>query len=347
LGYDAYKHNDGQEVFYKNRYVQLEDSKNRSVENNWINSLKNKDYQAILPLPYTHVGSENIWITNETDIQNQAYILSLKTGLPLMSVSLSRTSLSQTFKSYQVIQEALRFPDYLNDLKTNKDVLILAKKDALSTHEKELLDAAKFIAENKNYQVYSLSVAALKNRNPFTNIKHEFETTPLFKTNSKWLSSSEKHRTVLTYFTEKKSEKKLQLNTYTTIIEASTEKLNSDSLTISCWISNFTEDLVPRTSFEIQFFDSKGAPGTYIYQQFKDGFKVLDGHKALIEFPVILKPTDVRFKITCWNENLQSEQKTVFLTDLLIRSTNANVFWWNEKRKELAKNNRTYFPKWN
>lgn len=345
LAYDAYKHNVGQEIFFQNRYTQLEDKNNSSSDNAWIKDLNTSDYQAILPLPYTHIGSENIWITNETDIQNQAYILSLKTGLPLISVSMSRTSLSQTFKSYQLIQEAFRYPAYLNDLPSKKNILILVKKDALLPHEQALIENATFILENKKYLVYKISIAELKNRNPYQKVKKEFKNATLYKTNTNWLCDTPEKVQVLHSFA--KSKKPLQLQTFTVVQEGSVEAFATDSLTFSCWISNFTEDLVPRTSFEIQFFDSEGKPGTYVYQQFKDGFKALDGNRALIEFPVILKPSDVRFKITCWNENLLSKQKTVFLSNLLIKNTHANLYWWDEKQSEITKNNRTYFPKWN
>ncbi|RYU78416.1 hypothetical protein [Hymenobacter persicinus] len=50
-------------------------------------------YQAILPVPFFHVGSENMDLTVDDDDQHSshAFQLSLRTGLPLMASKMSRT----------------------------------------------------------------------------------------------------------------------------------------------------------------------------------------------------------------------------------------------------------------
>jgi hypothetical protein len=56
-------------------------------------SVDPKEYQAILPIPYFHVGSEDLEVTIDDDAPHskQAYQLSLRTKLPLLASKMSRT----------------------------------------------------------------------------------------------------------------------------------------------------------------------------------------------------------------------------------------------------------------
>ena len=91
----------------------------------WLNKVDFSPYQAILPLPYYHMGSENIWwefdfaqfIRNETT--------ALHTGLPDMGVNMSRTSVGQTVTSAQFVLEPCTTPAMLNELPDNRPLAIL------------------------------------------------------------------------------------------------------------------------------------------------------------------------------------------------------------------------------
>ena len=84
---------------------QLKDEKNNLPENQWIKTINVANYQAIIPLPYTHIGSENVWIAPKSDMMKNVLTISLKTGLPTMAVTMSRTSLSQTYKNIPLVLE--------------------------------------------------------------------------------------------------------------------------------------------------------------------------------------------------------------------------------------------------
>jgi len=58
-----------------------------------LKGIKPQEYQAILPVPYFHVGTEDLEVTIDDDSihSNHAYQLSLRTGLPLIASKMSRT----------------------------------------------------------------------------------------------------------------------------------------------------------------------------------------------------------------------------------------------------------------
>ncbi|WP_135435812.1 hypothetical protein [Hymenobacter fodinae] len=66
---------------------------NQTEVNPLVLAVRPEDYQAILPVPYYHVGSENIDLTLDDDDPHSrhTYQLALRTNLPLMANKMSRT----------------------------------------------------------------------------------------------------------------------------------------------------------------------------------------------------------------------------------------------------------------
>ncbi len=83
------------------------------------------DYQASLTVPFFHLGSENFWLEPEGFIQQEAMVLAMRTGIPMMNAMMSRTSLSQTYNLLQLVSEPYRKPAVLEDLPSQKPLLLL------------------------------------------------------------------------------------------------------------------------------------------------------------------------------------------------------------------------------
>ncbi|MEN8115976.1 MAG: hypothetical protein ABFS16_03300, partial [Bacteroidota bacterium] len=113
-----------------NQIPVLEDKQNTYPENDWISHVNPDDYQAILPIPYFHVGSENIWIGSKNGTQELTMIASLKTGLPTLGVLLSRTSIDQTFTNYALVTEPTEPFSLLNILPDKRPFLLLFNKQS-------------------------------------------------------------------------------------------------------------------------------------------------------------------------------------------------------------------------
>ncbi len=105
---DTYTFMDGHQDIINTSIKELDDKGNNLPEDNWLNKINPNQYQAIIPLPYFHVGSENLWLEPNSDILKNTFIVSLKTGLPTTGVAMSRTSLSQTFNQISLLLEPYR-----------------------------------------------------------------------------------------------------------------------------------------------------------------------------------------------------------------------------------------------
>ena len=92
-----------------------------------------RNYQAILPIPYYFVGSENYDITldDDNDWSTYTFRLQLNTGLPLMSCKMSRSPLS--FNTTLI--EFVAYDSLSKELKaklTHKPILVAVKRSLLT-----------------------------------------------------------------------------------------------------------------------------------------------------------------------------------------------------------------------
>ncbi len=163
LGFEAFYNTRGIAVQLQNRIPELEDWQNETQENQWVKKIIARDYQAIIPVPYFHVGSENIWIDNGPEIKKAVMVASLKTGLPTTGVDLSRTSLSQTFLNYSLYTEPLQRLELVDYLPDERAFLVMVMKDYEPTEtEKWVLIGAKPLLETSRFALMSLPVAHIR-----------------------------------------------------------------------------------------------------------------------------------------------------------------------------------------
>ena len=88
-------------------------------------------YQAILPLPYFHEGSENYSALSKYGQAGPSTFLSLKTGLPNMGVKMSRQSLSQSLERLGINMPWVNIPEVLKKLDKSKPIIILVQRLAI------------------------------------------------------------------------------------------------------------------------------------------------------------------------------------------------------------------------
>ncbi len=125
----------------------------------WLNQVDFSEYQALLPLPYYHMGSENLWWDFDYDqfVRHQA--TALHTGLPDMGVNLSRTSCSQTVMSAQLVLEPCKMPVILNELPDGRPLAVLVHGpawEAVQTRYAHLLRKAALVYDSPEMKILRL-----------------------------------------------------------------------------------------------------------------------------------------------------------------------------------------------
>ena len=151
-------------------------------------NIQSQDYQAILTLPYYHVGSEKIQMERGKHSMSFAFGLSYCTGLPLINSMMSRSSISQSLSQLQLIKNQNIIKERLVDM-DDRDILLLKGTEELLSYEQELINKGKLIASQNKFALYSLPVSAFMNsgmadttRNSTTDI--ELDAKPASVSNS-------------------------------------------------------------------------------------------------------------------------------------------------------------------
>ncbi len=263
--YDAYLNVKKREQYLAKDIPEIKDINNTLEQNRWINNIDVSKYQAILPIPFFHVGSEVYWISPSSEIKKIAFTVSWKTGLPINAVLLSRTSISQTIKSLAYYFEPLSPFKITKEYPNKKDLLLLYYKNGKTNpNEKRFLKYGTLISENKTYKAYSLPIDSIfklndKYRN---NIIKKIEETDSLCLND-FISTIntafiyESFGNIFPEFPYGKSH--LTLNAKkNNIIFGTTLFANTDSVYISFWMNNLNKDLIPRSRIKIKRKDFKG-----------------------------------------------------------------------------------------
>ncbi|MFT4524777.1 MAG: hypothetical protein ACI85F_000925 [Bacteroidia bacterium] len=124
---------------------------------------KSSDFQAILPIPFSLVGSEKIGLEGAQGSFTMAANASFSTGLPMFGGLMSRTSLSVTEKQAQLVAHPVITRAILDDLESDLPILVLRLNGDLTQGEQFIVDQGKEILSNESFTVYALELMDVSN----------------------------------------------------------------------------------------------------------------------------------------------------------------------------------------
>lgn len=350
ISYDAYCNIVNLQNQLNNKITALSDTYNKRMENFWVNNIKTSDYQAILPFPYFHFGSENLGILTQDQSLKNACLVSLKTGLPMISVYNSRVSLEQSYENIQLLKEPTgKIPKILNDFKNEKDILIVAINDQCSDLEKKILMYAKLIDVSDKFTLYRISFSDFKNyyTNFSKNIYEEFSKKHLFKCGQYLSTDSVQNFIVINHDSNKDAGcfdigvKIGRAREYTIILDTILPSQIIDTgYVVSFWIKNLKKDLVSRTSIEINATRPDNSYYNILYSTINSHYVQIDNDWTLIEHKFRLEHINDRIRITLWNLDL-NKNDTLIIDNILFKKISEDVYLNNGER--LLKNNKVYY----
>jgi hypothetical protein len=350
MGYDAYIMASGRQDHLNNKIPVLEDKNNQLPEDQWLNQINTSDFQALITLPYTHIGSENIWVFSTSEIMKDGFLVSLKTGLPMLSLISSRTSLSQTYKNIQIIKEPYRKLEILKEFKNQKPILVIAKENELNQTEKDFLMHCQLLKQTPNYTIYSMQFDALLHISDtlYQAAKAKFNNSRTYAIDG--LCSTDSVKTFVHDGFEKNENTKAlsgkgcyegSLKEYNVIYKGGIPNWKDQEYTLSFWMDDFTKDRYPRSTIELIFTDPAGNIYKTEYGTLGKFFTILDHQWGLLEKTIKLNGKDDQITVTIWSEVTRDEKEKFRADELLIRPS-STVIYKNDKGV-ITINNKTYF----
>jgi hypothetical protein len=344
LFYDSWIWSRNRGNMLANEIPELQDTRNQAPGNQWINRIEPSSFQAILPVPYFHVGSENIWIDGGCGILPKTMITGVQTGLPSMGVFLSRTSLEQTWNNISLMLEPSLYSASHTFFPSQKPLLLIAARcNEVDDNEKRLIHRAVWIDSMPGFDVYQLPVHA------FSSIYDslagaawdEYQSGKLIKQGNLWTNDPVPGVRFLDYDSLSigegcltgTAEKGIVLyNDHIPCVDTSVCYL------ASVWIKNIRKDLVPRTQYQMVEYDENDKIVDDRSDAIFRNVVSVDSSDALVEITFRMQHPDRRLEIRMINPELG---KTYLeMDDLLIRPSGTDVF--QLYTGGIKKNNRFY-----
>ena len=351
--YDAYLNVKSQEKFINNSIASLNDKENITEINKWYNEINFEDFQAIIPLPYFHIGSENYWIEGSAGSKKQSFIASMKTGLPLTAVMMGRTSMSQTIKNLQLVMEPYNSFDIIDLWPNNKPFLVLFDKNGLlSLSERKIKNKAELLISNDQLEIRKITKTDFEQilAENKEQVKTEIESKDLFALDDFLSTDSIRNFYYEGFGDIIPGESQIGKKSYTGNIKKEnvilakqfTEIDTSKQYIISLWVHNMDMDMYPRTKLTALLYNELGE------QYYKDKFdvwrrvKIIDSNAwGLIEFKIKFKNPNDRMRIVMINHLLTHGELKI--DEILIRPDGTNIYLKNKNFN--YKNNRFYLSK--
>lgn len=333
LLFEAHKNMENIFPYLNKKNPEFLDFQNTLPADAWVKNIDPAKYQSILPLPFFHIGSENIWIESSCGMDEESFKVSLKTGLPIHAVMMGRTSLSQTYKSLELIWEPLREPAILNKLPSSKPILILsAACDQLGPGERLILQHSRPVAALEGFSLSEISPDTLRKltREHIQGLYESKDRTAVF--DGKKFNMPD---TTVTYTYRNFSE----LNADSGYLGAGTlvlpwkapgsiyhEKLPDNlvpgEVTFSFWVKNIKDDNMPRMEMEIVSFNSQGKVVTYRVSVWGRFLKGIDGKWGLIEFSIPVEAGGT-VSLSLFPGKVKQD---IIVDDFLIRKAGIDIF---------------------
>jgi hypothetical protein len=115
-------------------------------------------YQAIIPAPGFHLGSDKLAIVKSGNGLGYAFRASYDLHLPIAGYYSTRAPIAKTFEVLRWFSDDLTRRESEFELYNDKPFLIISANEKLDEADKELLAKAKLIYESKAYNFYELDI---------------------------------------------------------------------------------------------------------------------------------------------------------------------------------------------
>jgi hypothetical protein len=328
LLYDGYLNVRGYAPSLNNRIAELDDKVNASPENAWVSQINPNDYQAILPLPYFHVGSENVWLDSKCESLGQSLIVGLKSGLPSMGVALSRTSISQTYKNLELASIPVGPYRVKQDLPNQKPLLMMVDNcNDLNKAERNLVKHASKVWQGPKFAFYSFPVAMLdtiaqKGQKAFESEMKAIREGKADTTQVLFFDGFENNKTEGAFagsgaFTS-------PMKNWSHPLEFKIKNaMPGDSCEVLFWVKGFEKDLLARTVFEFVQKDGDKVV-EYKFDQLHRYFCSFHNDWMRIRIPFVIKSANDLILLAIRNEDMKNFN--LVMDDMLIKKQNQEKF---------------------
>ena len=208
--------------FWKYRNVFNETQLNKE-ERTILTEINTRHPQALIPLPVFHGGSEMYDRLGSSNSMLPAMIYSFHSNTPILSVMLSRTSMTETEDLLQLLNSYKKEKKIVKQLK-NTDFIVIKTQDQLLPDETRLLSKVTFFSQHDSLSFGYISVKDLLSQ------KKDSACVTL-KRNTK--PSADSNNVILVHFENRKPYTTANIADYETVFALDSNHLKSGRYIVS------------------------------------------------------------------------------------------------------------------
>lgn len=304
-------------------------------------------YQAILPIPYFHVGTDNFNAKVHGRIQQKSSTLSMETGLPLLASMGNRSSVSRAYKLFQTTTEPYDIPTILSDFKNEKPLLLMVDTSHLGKYP-YLGEGMTFLKQVDAMRYYELPLSGFQeridNRKKVIQQRLQADST-LFKIDGFLSTDSIKNFVYQSFNDQDESAAyrgngglSLNISTPQTIFKGEIPNTKKgDNINLSFWAHDLRKFPLANTFVNIKLIDPE--TGAILWQhrpqiRYLLAIMANDGW-SLVDLPFTL-PADGVLEVSVLNKAMEEEH--FLLDELIIRKGGTSLY----REGAVFKDNRYY-----
>jgi hypothetical protein len=297
-----------------------------------ITQIDKEKYQAIIPLPFYHGGSENFGIGASDKSVKSSQLISYHTGLPMLAASLARTSIPESRNIMQFFAPGFYVKPIEKDFLSEKDFLILYTKEELNEEQKDFYALSNPIYENEDFVLAELVFEKAFSYNSVHIINKYYD---FLKGAEKKAGFDIKHQSDFVVYNDfestpqsvsysgKGSFKAIKKD-YSIIWESPSSVLQAEEeYILSFWYYNEGES---RTQTSI-ILEQKNIDGTDVKWDFivsPQSFHTIDGDWTLVNLNFKINSPDKLLRLLV-NGDQRSNQE-IYIDNLLVRKKGADIY---------------------
>ena len=288
-----------------------------------ISCIKKIKPQAIIPLPFFHIGTDYYDISGTGNITNSSFVISLHSKTPLMANLTPRNSLTEAEKLIQVVSNDVLYKNLKGSMLMDKPIVILYNKESLTDEEYVLLQKGTKVIETNNYIVKEITMEQLfynssSDKIAFYNSK---KSNMIFykgflMTDSAYFYFNDFNTLPNDYY-------QANVNDTNLIFEVANNTLKKEvPYEISFWYST-RDKLDMNNKLVITELDSYNNSTIIALKNVNSMQNIYNG-KTLATLTFVTKNPQNKIKISL--NGASDREKVFYLDDLMIRQKNVNVF---------------------
>jgi len=292
-----------------------------------ISVAKAQDVDAIIPLPYYHVGSEHTFRLGTASSLHKSMILSYHTRLPLLSSFLSRTSITETMSLFSLFTPNFFKKSSIPELK-GKTLLIFYTKEYIDQYEMDLLSKGKLVYEDTNYALYKVNYNDLSKVNQ-SDVKikvKEIEKLGL-KLNGSYVSDTslfysnnfEEYKSPFSY--GGKGALQLEKAKFNFLADLTVEK--ETDMMLRFWYYKGKDGLYNAMLF-IEETDTVSKTGQWLHLTDAHNFPIIDSEWVLVEIPFHAKAGPYSYKAVIKGDD--NAKGFYYIDNLVLAPSSTNYF---------------------